>query len=465
MRRVAVIGIAVVVLLGSGVVTAVRAGFRLPHPAAAPAPAGPTRITDRTGRVLLDEVRAPGSSPPAGRLAVRAPHFVALVQRELVQLGFRPGRDPLVVRTTLDDGRQQAAEQVVRDNLQANLSRDRGGQLSSALVSMEPGTGQIEAMVGSPDFSRPGGAFDYASVQPVNIGSSLLPFVYAKALQDRRIGMDTTILDGPSPYVLDLQQGRYSVVNYDRRSHGSVPARVALANVLNIPAVRVETAAGLPAVVDVLRQLGLTPRLADGSQTGAVNAPDTSYGPSLVLGGYPVTVLEEVSALSALADLGVARRPEAILRVTDPGGHVLYQADPHRGARPVLDPGVAYITDQALSDDTNRRLIYGAGSPLHLPDHVAAAIPGTAENFKAALTGGFTPDLATVVWVGDVLGADHFMASGSDGVFVAAPAWHRFMEQALANVPADHWYAMPADVVRQGGGYVLTGAPAPASLP
>src|SRR6266487_882902 len=336
----------------------------------------------------------------------KAPHFVKYVERELQQLGFKPGQQQLVVKTTLDYGKQQLAEQTVRDNLKANLSKDKNGLLSSALVSMDPKTGQIVVMVGSPDYNSQGGNYNFVADVPLNPGSSVKPFTYAKAILDRKITMDTPIQDSPSPLVLPQPGGKsVQIFNYDKKTHGSPTARVALANSLNIPAVKVELATGVPAVVDFYRQLGMRPR-ADGNP----DAPGAVYGASLTLGGYPITLLEEVTALSAFADMGLYHQPEAVLQVTDRKGQVLYQADPNRGARQAVPTGVAFIIASILSDDTNRQLIFGMNTPLHLPDRRAAAKTGTTDSFKDALTIGFTPDLATVVWVGDILGTEHTMS-------------------------------------------------------
>ena len=110
------------------------------------------------------------------------------VEDQLKQLGFKPGQQQLTVTTTLDYGKQQLAEQTVRENLQANLSKDTVGLLSSAMVAMDPKTGQILAYVGAPDVNARAGGFDFAGVEPVSPGSSVKPFTYGKALLDRIMG-------------------------------------------------------------------------------------------------------------------------------------------------------------------------------------------------------------------------------------------------------------------------------------
>ena len=147
-----------------------------------------------------------------------------------------------------------------------------------------------------------------------------------------------------------------------------------------------------------------------------------------------------------------------------------HETDPNRGANPkALDPGIAFIISSILGDDNNRALVFGRGTPLHLTDHLAAAKTGTTEDYHDGLTVGWTPDLVSVFWIGDVMGGDtpdHVMTGQSDGVYVAAPAWHKFMEGALKGVPANHWYTPPSDVVRgSGNNWFLVDVPSIKHLP
>jgi membrane peptidoglycan carboxypeptidase len=382
----------------------------------------------------------------------KAPRFVDYVLSELKTLGYDPGHQQLTVKTTLDLGKQALAEGIIADNFKAQQPRDPPpGRLSSGMVAMDPKTGQILAYVGSPDPTGVSDSFDFVT-RPINPGSSVKPFTYGKAILDGKITMDTPLVDGPSPYILNLPGGPpYKVQNYDLRTHGTLPARQALASSLNIPAVKVEMAEGVPAVVDFFRQMGMNPRTRDNNGNYHTDSPETSYSASLTLGGFPITLLEEVTALSAYADMGIYHPAEAILQVTGPRGVAPYQADPNRGVRQAVDAGVAFIIASILSDDTNRAPIFGLNSPLHLPDRRSAAKTGTSESFHDGLTIGFTPDLASAFWIGDTAGTNprtgelYTMRTGSDGVVVAAPAWHKFMEAALKGVP-DNWYQMPTDV-------------------
>ena len=100
-----------------------------------------------------------------------------------------------------------------------------------------------------------------------------------------------------------------------------------------------------------------------------------------------------------------------------------------------------------MADDQNRCMIFGCNSQLHWKDRTVAAKTGTTDNFKDAATIAFTPDLATGLWVGDILDNRHFMKYGSDGVFVASPGVHTFVSSALAGVPGNRWYPAPPGVV------------------
>jgi membrane peptidoglycan carboxypeptidase len=394
-----------------------------------------------------------------------APHFVDYVQTELRQLGFRPGIQQLNVKTTLDLGMQQLGERVVAGNLAANTWRDPNGRLSSALVAENPQNGEILTMVGSPDYNAPGGQYNW-STQVVNMGSSLKPYTYSAVISSRAATVDTPVYDGPSPLVYKDAYATTNFYNYDHQSHGVLPLKQCLGNSLNIAAVKVELSIGVPAVVAFMRNLGVQPRYINPDGSYDTAAPSDEYGPSVTLGGYPVTLLEHVGGMATIADMGVYHTPEAILSVTDSKGQVLYATHADQRARLAEDPGVAFIIAQVMSDDNNRARIFGLGSVLHFGDRIVAAKTGTTDNFKDAVTVGFTPDLAAAMWVGDILDIHHTMINGSDGVFVAAPGWHQFMSGALGPYPGNRWYIPPPDVVAgANNSWFLSDATSIAKLP
>ena len=397
-----------------------------------------------------------------------APHFVDYVLSELRQLGFQPGIQQLNVKTTLDYHMQQIGEQVVSYNLAAKpghscynsgtpdgwpyLSEagaacwDPRGQLSSGMIAEDPKTGEILVMVGSPNYNASAGQINYTTI-PRNMGSSMKPYTYGAVINARAATVDTPVYDGPSPLVYKDAYSTTDFFNYDHKTHGVLPLKKAFANSLNIPAVKTELSIGVPAVLTYMRNLGVMPRYVNPDGTYNATAPADEYGPSLTLGGYPITLLEHVSGIATYADMGVYHSPESILTVTDSHGQVLYTTHPDQRARLALDPAVAFIMAQTMSDDQNRCLIFGCNSALHWTDRTVAAKTGTTDNFKDAVTIAFTPNIAVGLWVGDVLNNNYAMVQGADGVFVASPAVHSFVSQAEAGVPGNLWYTPPPGVV------------------
>ncbi|HEV2414479.1 MAG TPA: transglycosylase domain-containing protein [Candidatus Dormibacteraeota bacterium] len=375
-----------------------------------------------------------------------APHFVDYVLAELRQLGFQPGVQQLNVKTTLDWGWQQIGVDVVQNNLAKNLWRDTRGQLSSGLVALDPTTGDIRVMVGSPNYNADAGQINYTTI-PRNMGSSMKPYTYGAVYNARAATVDTPVYDGPSPLVYKDAYSTTKIYNYDGKSHGVLPLKKAMGNSLNIAAVKVELSIGVPAVLSWMRNLGVDPRYVNPDGSYSPLAPSDEYGPSLTLGGYPITLLEHANGIATYADMGVYHTPQSVLTVTDSHGAVLYQDHPDQRARLAIDPGVAYIMAQTMADDQNRCMIFGCNSALHWSDRTVAAKTGTTDNFKDAVTVAFTPELATALWVGDIKDNTHTMVNGSDGVFVASPGVHEFVARVLAGHPGSLWYTPPADVV------------------
>ncbi|HEX2680897.1 MAG TPA: penicillin-binding transpeptidase domain-containing protein, partial [Candidatus Dormibacteraeota bacterium] len=375
-----------------------------------------------------------------------APHFVDYVLAELRQLGFQPGLQQLNVTSTLDWTNQQQGDAIVKWNLNNNLWRDKNGVLSSGLVAIEPSTGNILAMVGSPDYNSTGGQINFTTI-PRNMGSSMKPYTYGAVINARAATVDTPVYDGPSPLIYKDAYSETKIYNYDGKSHGVLPLKKAMGNSLNIAAVKVELSIGVPAVLDWMRNLNVFPRYVNPDGSYVINAPSDEYGPSLTLGGYPITLLEHVNGIATYADMGVYHTPESVLKVTDSHGHVLYQTHPDQRARLAIDPAVAFIMAQIMSDDQNRCLIFGCNSALHWSDRIVAAKTGTTDNFKDAVTVAFTPDIAVGLWVGDILDYRHTMVSGSDGVFVASPGVHAFVSEALQYRDGGIWYTPPPGVV------------------
>src|SRR6266849_3147668 len=240
-----------------------------------------------------------------------APHFVDFVLEELRQLGFKPGIQQLNVKTTLDYTMQTIGEATVRGNLSTCLappSCDPRGLLSSGLVAENPTNGEILVMVGSPDYNAQGGQYNWTTT-PRNVGSSVKPYTYAAVINARAATVDTPVYDGPSPFIYKDAYSTTKFYNYDSRSHGVLPLKQALGNSLNICAVKVELSIGVPSVLSYMRNLGLQPRYINPDGSYNTQAPGDEYGPSLTLGGYPITLLEHVGGMATIADMGVYHTP------------------------------------------------------------------------------------------------------------------------------------------------------------
>ena len=375
---------------------------------------------------------------------IEAPHFVmyvwAWLEREFgAEALYTEG---LVVTTTLDLDLQHTAEEAVRRHL-ARLSQasEESGLRevnNAALVALDPQTGAILAMVGSPDYFNPAidGAVNAALAlrQP---GSAIKPLTYAAAFsphpsplltegQEKGGGGGWSEALTPASVILDVRTAfptreglPYVPENYDHRFHGPVSAREALAQSLNVPAVRVLQMVGVDRLVTLAADLGMT-SFGTGER----------FGLALTLGGGEVRLLELTAAYAAFANGGRRVEPFGVLEVRDARGHLRYQARPVPGPQ-VLDPRVAYLITDILSDEKARAPAFGTGSVLNL-SRPAAVKTGTSSDWRDNWTVGYTPQLVTGVWVGNADGRPMRDVSGVEG---AGPIWRDVMERALRGQP------------------------------
>lgn len=361
---------------------------------------------------------------------IEAPHFVMYVW-DWLERTFGPEAiytEGLVVTTTLDLNFQHTGEEVIRRHMArlSQASEDSGLRdvNNAALVALNPQTGEILAMVGSPDYFNPAidGAVNAALAlrQP---GSAIKPLTYAAAFTP---GSDGRPLLTPASVIFDIRTAfptreglPYVPVNYDYRFHGPVSAREALACSYNVPAVRVLQIVGVDRLVALGNDLGI-------SSFGA----EERFGLALTLGGGEVRLLELTAAYAAFANGGHRVEPLAVLEVRDARGRLRYRASPSIGPQ-VLDPRVAYLITDILSDPLARAPAFGVSSPLNL-SRPAAVKTGTSSDWRDNWTVGYTPQLVTGVWVGN---ADGRPMQGVSGVEGAGPIWHDFMERTLRGQP------------------------------
>jgi membrane peptidoglycan carboxypeptidase len=157
---------------------------------------------------------------------------------------------------------------------------------------------------------------------------------------------------------------------------------------------------------------------------------------------------------STLATLGVRHMPAPVLKIVNGLGDEVFKYDSSQNEFRAVAPQVAYIIDSIMSDDRNRCMEFGCGGDLTLPGRKVAAKTGTTQDFRDNWTVGFTPTLATAVWVGN---PDYTpLSHNSTGIVGAAPIWHRFMQQALAKTP-NVWYQTPSGLDQIGDNYLLPG--------
>ncbi|MSP11335.1 MAG: penicillin-binding protein [Chloroflexi bacterium] len=369
---------------------------------------------------------------------IAAPHFVAYVLDQLEQhFGTAAvARDGLQVTTTLDLDLQNLAESTIRYRLADLANVEKYGMdhniHSAALLALAPGTGEILAMVGSPDYfdKYADGAFNGAIAlrQP---GSAFKPIVYATAFSDQRLSHHcpsaalpcaltaATVFNDVRSAFITGEGDAYVPNNYDAEFHGPMSLRDALATSNNVIAVKVLDAIGIPATLLTAHGMGI-------SSLGNVDR----LGLSLTLGGAEVSLLELSGAYATLADGGLYHHPHAITRVVDAQGHLLLEERGDPGGQ-VITPQVAYLLTHILSDNVGRIPAFGESSVLQL-SRPAAAKTGTTSEFRDNWTLGYTPDLLAGVWVGNSDGTSMRNVSGISG---AGPIWHDFMEQALRGRP------------------------------
>ena len=376
----------------------------------------------RHGFLSLDEANATfgaevelGGSPEIH--SPRAPHFVDYVVQELdksLSEGF-VRRSGWRIYTTLDLVLQETAQRIISQKVAA--LQPRYDMNNGALIVLRPGTAEILAMVGSVNFQDKeiDGQVNVA-ISPRQPGSAIKPLLYATAFSDDLISPATVIWDTPITYTISTIE-EYEPLNYDRKTHGPVTARAALANSFNVPAVKLLDAVGVERMLESARKMGVE----------SLHRGTDWYGLSLTLGGGEVTLLDLASAYHTMANGGRYLRPRYVLTITDGQGVTLLENTSPEGVPAISEAAASMITD-ILSDDPARAPMFGANSQLTLSRPVAAKT-GTTDNNRDAWTMGYTRHLLAGVWVGNTDGRPMRNATGAAA---AAPIWNEVMRTILA---------------------------------
>ncbi len=319
----------------------------------------------------------------------------------------------LQITTTLDLPMQRAAESAVESNLPPDSETEAG----VGLVSVEPGTGAVRAMVGGRDYQN--AKFNYAVQAKRNPGSTFKSFVLAAAIEEgispesqwEASGWSTPREVCGSPWV---------VGNYEGRGNGPMTLRRATALSTNGVYARVMEEVCPEKVADMAERLG-----------AAIPEGDRSF-PAIALGGTSLTVLDMANSHATLAANGRYHEPTVVERVTKRStDELLWERDTKGEQR--VDPGVAYATTDVL-----KGVLTGGTATVANIGRPCAGKTGTAQNYSNAWFVGYCPELSTAVWLGNPQGDVQFTIAGDStvtGGSYPALIWRDFMAEALKDQP------------------------------
>lgn len=394
------------------------------------------------GRMLINEViteqeynealAAEVTFEPQAITGIRAPHFVMFIREQLAE---RFGEEALAERglriiTSLDWELQQEAERIVAEKVAINIERGYNAT-NAGMVAIDPKTGDILVMVGSRDYfdEEIDGNFNIATAarQP---GSSIKPYVYASALS-KGYTPETVVFDVKTqfgancePWDPSSETPCYSPENYNFKYKGPINLKNALAQSLNIPAVKVLYLTGLNDAIKLAADLGVT----------TLDDPDR-LGLTLVLGGGEVKLLEHTGSYATFANEGVRAHQRSILRIEDSVGNTIEENDVR--TERVLDREVALQMSDMLSDNVARTPLWGSNSLVHFPGRDVAAKSGSTNNLRDAWIMGYTPTIAVGSWSGN--NDNTPMARGVLSGLITAPMWRAFMDVALEKMPEEEF--------------------------
>ncbi len=375
--------------------------------------------------------------------SIRAPHFVMFVLNYLIQKYGEDAVDTggLKVITTLDYDMQQKAEDVITKfgpTLNTNFNAS-----NTAMVAIDPKTGDILTMVGSRDYFDPTIDGNYndalALRQP---GSTFKPFVYS-TLFEKGYTPETILWDVPIQFSPECNPDGttkdptasstkicYSPGEYDNKYEGPLTIRQALPQSRNLPAVQALYLAGIPDSIKTATDMGIT----------SLTQPDR-YGLSLVLGGGEVSLLDMTSAYGVFANDGVRNPYRYILEVDDAKGNILEQAlaTPTQSAQ-VIPAEVARQINDILSDDSDGVRMASIKPIADSVGRQVAIKTGTTNDYRDVWTLGYTPNLVVGAWAGN---NDNHPMNDAISALIITPVWGAFMSQVAGNFPPENFKTPP----------------------
>lgn len=386
--------------------------------------------------------RQPEVTPKAKKVAKTAPFFMAMVEEELARrLGGDLAYSGLTVRTTLDPRMQRIAEKTydghydeLRDQLRAEMGK-KAKIPTGAMVSLDPKTGAIRALVGGRDFAKD--EYNLAIGGPQGLGrqpgSTFKPFALAAWIAGGN--SPESLFEAPATMQFDAAEigasEGWTVSNYGNAGYGTVTLREATWNSINTVYAQTALEVGAPEIVRIAHDAGVKSPL--------------DANPSIVLGAEEVTPLELASAYNMLAAGGVSRAPRTIESVSR-DGDMIYE--PREKTRRALEKDVAWTTVDVLRGVIER----GTGTAAQI-DRPAAGKTGTTQNAADAWFAGFTPNLTTVTWMGYRDSNEAMPGSPTGGGF-PAELWADYMREALEKLPEK-------DFPEPSGEYEIIGEPSP----
>jgi penicillin-binding protein 1A len=344
---------------------------------------------------------------------------------DLYKSGYR-------IYTTLDLDTQQAAERALEARLEAIESgadgkftwptyrqyldsradspddgtRTTTPYLQGLVVTLDAKTGNIRAMVGGRDFED--SKFNRATQALRQPGSTFKPIVYAAALE-AGYPLSHVMVDDPLTVEIATDEAPWAPQNYDLEFDGPMTLRRALYMSRNIIAIKLGMEIGEDAVISEATKFGITTRVPP-------------Y-PSIHIGSADVYPLEMIAAYTTFANLGTRTLPNAILRVEDRNGKIVWQ--PQVRSVTVMDTAHAWLMTDALRDVVRHGTAVGSvGSRINFP---AGGKTGTTNDGFDVWFIGFTPDLVTGVWIG--FDQPKKIKANAQGGVLAAPAWTAMMRE------------------------------------
>lgn len=387
---------------------------------------------------------------------ILAPHFTLWVKKILEEkYGERYLKEEgLKIYTTLDWELQRMAEEIV---LEGKKKNEKFGAFNASLVALDPKTGEILALVGAAIKSEdyPGKVFPEGCESGKNClfepefnvavslpgrqpGSAFKPFIYAAAFEK---DYDDKFFVSDQPTNFGVWGGKdYLPENYDQKFRGKITLREALAQSLNVPSIKVLYLVGAEEkqtelLIDdfrgkeeiLLKGLEKSIELAKKMGIKTLNKPVSFYGPSIVLGGGEVKLVDMTSAFGVFANDGFYLPFSPILKIENKKGEIIFENK--NSPEKILKTKTAQLITDILSDNEARAPIFGLRSPLYFENLKVAVKTGTTQNFRDAWTIGYNQKLVVGVWVGN---NDSTPIKKAPGVMVAAPIFHQFFEKALA---------------------------------